>query len=276
MDSAPRLLLASIAVALIFSGCPKELGDVFENTEKERQAHRMGGPKEEEPEEDDSAPVAEAKAKDTLKGRRLKPGSVASRLYAEIVKRIKCQEPECSQDVLTRLQKAKDTFAPAFGELLDGQQAEPVTIETIKVAGILGLKEAAEGVGTMAVQNPGEMRSEAIWSLGSIGGKEAVAQLRRLAGVGMNTQAQEKVCKAYGRIKMKEAIPDVAELLRSPSKAVRSTCAIALGLTKSDQAVTYLAPLLEDSRKEVQRAATRALRAIGSDEAKKALAGAGK
>ncbi len=272
-----RLILSLTLASATGVGC-KELSETFEESSREMEAHRIGGPKKEPPPEPPALeePVVDLAPKKVLKGRPLPPGSAEARLFAEVIKRIECQVAKCSQNVLTRIRKNAKEFKSAFAKLLDGQQDPRVTLEVIKIAGVLGIVEAASGVGDMALESGGEIRNEALWPLGNLGGKAAAAQLRRMLSVGVTDQNKRTICETYGRIKLPEAIPDISDLLRTPSSKVRAACALALGLTRSVKAVSHLAPLLKDKRSDVRRAAERALRAIGGAESRKALAGAGK
>lgn len=268
-------IAGALTVCAMVMGSCKELSQTFEESNAEMEAHRIGGPKvtEEEPSPLLGTEAVESEKKDDgLTPVGLKPGSVESRLHAEIVKRIRCSEPECSQDVLTRIRKNLEHFGPALKQLLTGQ-SPGVTLEAVRIAGLLGVDMVAPEVGAIAIKSPGELRAEAVWTLGNLGGKVAVTQLRRLASVGMNREIQEKTCQAYSRIKRVDAIPDIIELLRSDSSTVRAQCAIALGLTKSDSAVKPLKSLLSDESSDVKRAAKRALAAVGSPAAKKAFLG---
>ena len=270
----PVSVLWICAIALL--ACPKELSETFEESNREMEAHRVGGPKVAAAEKSKPPKFAESaaaarKPKEDLTGRPLPPGSPEAKLFSEIVSRLGCADPVCSQRILTRIRQSRATFAPAFDKLLDGQQADRVTTEVVKIVGILRIKQSIKALGEVAVNKPGNIRHEAIWSLGSIGSKEAVIQLRRLSRLGLDIPTREKVCRAYGSLKSKETINDVVDLIRSGSSRVQVSCALALGLIKSDLGVPHLVALLERSPQDVKQAAKRALRAIGSQRALQAL-----
>ncbi|MDR3636422.1 MAG: HEAT repeat domain-containing protein, partial [Isosphaeraceae bacterium] len=119
---------------------------------------------------------------------------------------------------------------------------------------------------------PEAVRDAALASVEVIGSDVAVAGLLEALGEGLPVERQPRVIGALGRFKAKAAVPAVVRLLASPTPAVRTASAEALGKIGELKGVDQpLRALLDDRVLDVRKKAIEALGALKDREAVPAL-----
>lgn len=261
-------LFAALALLLLApTGC-KELSQTFEEAEQQTEATRIGGPKKEQEARKRRAEARAAQPdfdmderKKSWGGADLPANSPEARLKAAIIGRLECDDRECSKTALKKIRAAAKIYAPVLDKLFEGQGPE-VTLEALRLAGLLKATPAIPALGMVAVKSDGQVRREAIWAMGATEDVAAVQELKRLVDTGVGWEARTDVCGALSALASHAAVPMLVKLVRDEHPAVRADCARALGATKSVEAIEPLAAMVRESDPKVLRAAIHALEQI--------------
>jgi hypothetical protein len=270
------VLLAALALLLLAPAGCKELSQTFEEAEQQTEATRIGGPKNEQEARKRQAQERAARPdfdmddhKKSWGGAVLPANSPEARLKAAIIGRLECEDRQCSKAALKKIRAGAKLYAPVLDKLFEGQGPE-VTMEALRLAGLLKATPAIPALGMVAVKADGQVRKEAIWALGATGDASAVPELKRLVETGVGWEARSDVCGALAALASHTAVPMLVKLVRDEHPAVRADCARALGATKSVAAIEPLASLVRESDPKVLSAAVHALDQIEGAKAKAA------
>lgn len=273
---APRRLGAALALLLALGPGCKELSQTFEEAEQQTEQTRIGGSlaqqealrkrrqaRAERPDFDME------KKKKEWGGVDLPANSPEQRLKEAIIQRLECEDRFCSKQALKEIRAQADFYEPGLPKLFERQGPE-VTLEALRLAGLLKAASAINALGMVAVKGEGKVRKEAIWALGAIEDPAAIPELERLIETGVGWEARSDVCSAFTSIGHRDALKTLQKLIRDEHPDVRAECARAMGATQSAEAVEPLASLIRDGESKVIQAAVTGLGKIEGSKAKAA------
>lgn len=262
--------LMALCLALAGGGC-KEAKELYDRSKE--KSKEFAGEKEGEEEEFEPPPLTAGVDKprtDKYDGSQLESGSPEARLKAEIVKRLECEDPACGKAILKRIRSNQDYYLPGLSKLMVGQPRQ-VTLEAVRIAGLLRYKGAIEALGRVASRAEPSLRGEAIWALGSMKDKASVTELTELVGLGLSDDAHRDICKAFKKLAFSAIIEPALKLLAEGSTRTKTACVRALGATKDPRVLPHFERIGLQGQPEVKQAVKEALTDFPGKEAQKIL-----
>jgi hypothetical protein len=256
-----------VALAAGMPGCRALDQAVAEHEENVRQARKGPAPV-------DAAPAPKTAVPDVVEGpsglerlRDLPLNSPELQLRDLLRARIRCVGGECAKRILDKIREDQAYLSRGLAVLLDGEPP-PLTIEAIRVAGLLKLEAVIHPVGILLADDRPEVRAEAIWALGAIGSEPALAELGELKICGIERAQRPLACQAVADIGLAAGVGLIGWLVTGADPAGRAVCTEALAKLPGEDAVAKLEVLANDAQPEVRETALRRLRSRPEPRAK--------
>ena len=274
MNLRRRWVLLTIVIALPLAlgpGC-KELDDAMSGDPEKTGLPSL---KPKPPRPVDPPAFAPTRAPDEAQKRKADyeihpPNSVPGRMLALLKVRLACTASQCRSENLARIREARDHVLPGLPSLL-ARQPPDVTMEAVRVAGLLKYRAAIPGIGRLALEGETEeVRIEALWALGAIADVASLEYFERMLMVGYKKRMAKEACRALGNIGTSRAIGPISEFIAKGDIKTRQECARALGRIGAKDGVKPLVTLAEDGVAGVERAALLALVSMKIPEAETA------
>lgn len=254
------------------------MAEVFEPTQEyNEQAKRDKKAKEENLEEKEeerrkrewAARVSRAgRSKDTLGP---EPDKLDAKVTWLVRKRVQCKDTDCSRSTLTRL-RGMGNIGPALMAVASGTEATAVTVEALRLVGVLELKDMAVGVAQHLEHRRSPVRDAACTTLGWLKSeKAAVPIVERLHKAG---KTSERVCLlgALGHIPGSVSLKALSRAASSRVNDEALRAVVGLGRRKEAQSAQALEAAVSLSEfTPVKHAALRALGGMRTSHSKKVL-----
>jgi HEAT repeat protein/beta-lactamase regulating signal transducer with metallopeptidase domain len=138
--------------------------------------------------------------------------------------------------------------------------------EAVFSLGQLRAQEGAAALATALADEQGEVRAQAAFALGQIRSEAAVGPLTQ-ALRDKEAEVRQQAVFALGQIRARSAIDGLVAALKDTNEEVRQQAAFALGQIRDPKAVSALGSALGDSAAEVRQQAVFALGQIRAQEA---------